>query len=266
MGSPALSIRVFVLLLLKNCIVSKKKKEFGTDLLRELHSNEVVLVQPARYTDLKELPEPERLRVCEEIIDSGLRAYFEIGRALLEIQESRLYRDLFPTFEAYCADRWNIARRTAYQLIDAYKVVQNVRNCAQVPATESQARVLGKLPAEYQELAWREVLADSPGTITAKFIAEKVDTKIRELGLGTSPKVNVSLAPTSEELALAYVRKTAARTTEGIVVKVTGKWILANHLSAYWILLRQMGPEAQISEDFVDEITVDQARELGLVK
>lgn len=250
----------------KNGTVSKKKKEFGTDLLRELHSNDVVLVQPARYTDLKELPEPERLRVCEEIIDSGLRAYFEIGRALLEIQESRLYRETFATFEAYCADRWNIARRTAYQLIESYKVVQNVRNCAQVPATESQARVLAKLPPEFQELAWREVLAESPGNITAKIIAEKVDSKIQELGLGPAAKVNLALAPTTEQLALAYLRKTVARTTEGIRIKVTGKWILANHLSAYWKLLRKMDSEAEIGEDFADELTFDQARELGLLK
>jgi hypothetical protein len=249
--------------LLKNQKVSKKKKEFGTDLLRELHSNEVVLVQTARYTDLKELPEPERLRVCEEIIDNGLRAYFEIGRALLEIQDSRLYRETYATFEAYCADRWNIARRTAYQLIEAYKVVDNVRNCAQVPATESQARVLAKLPAEYQELAWREVLAESPGNITAKLIAEKVDLKLRELGLG---KTNVTLAPTTEELALAYVRKTVARTTKGLAVRVTGQWILANHLSAYWKVLRQIGDEVEIGPDFADDLTLTEARELGLIK
>ena len=47
-----------------------------------------------------------------------------------------------------------MARQTAYQLMDAANVVENVRNCGQTPATESQARPLSKLPADEQAEAW----------------------------------------------------------------------------------------------------------------
>jgi hypothetical protein len=49
----------------------------------------------------------------------------------------------YGTFEDYCRERWGLARRTAYQLMDAAEVVDNVRNCAQqLPANEAQARPL----------------------------------------------------------------------------------------------------------------------------
>lgn len=50
-----------------------------------------------------------------------------------------------------CLERWGIARRTAYQLIDASAVVENVRHGAQtLPSNERQARPLTKLEPEEQ--------------------------------------------------------------------------------------------------------------------
>ena len=55
------------------------------------------------------------------------------------------------TFEDYCRDRWDMKRSTAYQMIDSYSVVENVRNCGQnIPFNESQARPLTKLEPEQQ--------------------------------------------------------------------------------------------------------------------
>jgi hypothetical protein len=58
-----------------------------------------------------------------------------------------------------------MARRTAYQYIEASTVTENVRNCAQtVPATESQARPLTKLQPEEQPVAWEhKTPAQLPG-------------------------------------------------------------------------------------------------------
>jgi hypothetical protein len=252
----------------KGFLVSKKKKEFTTDLLRQIHETDVVLVQGSgistRPTDLKTLPEDERFRVCEEMIEQGLKAYFEIGRALAEIQESRLYRQTYDTFEDYCAERWNIARRTAYQLIEAYRVVENVRNCAQVPATESQARELAKLPPELQEATWQAVLDEaSGGNITAKKIAEKVAARIKELGLVRAVRA-ITDAPTAEEMALAHLRRAVGRNPGGLKVVISGEWLLQQHLTAYWRTLRPDTPE-QVDETFRDELTWPEAKALGLL-
>ena len=66
--------------------------------------------------------------------------------------EAKLYRASHGTFEEYCRERWGMARSTAYQLVDASKVVENVRHGGQIPPPESerQARPLAKLPAEEQ--------------------------------------------------------------------------------------------------------------------
>lgn len=57
----------------------------------------------------------------------------------------------YPTFEAYCTQRWNMARRTAYRLIDAADVVGNVSHGTQpLPANEAQTRELSGLAPNEQ--------------------------------------------------------------------------------------------------------------------
>jgi hypothetical protein len=56
------------------------------------------------------------------------------------------------TFEEYCQKRWDMARRTAYQLMDAADVIDNVRNCAhQIPSNEAQARELAPYEKQVQQ-------------------------------------------------------------------------------------------------------------------
>ena len=76
------------------------------------------------------------------------------------VEQGRLNRSHHSTFESYCREKWGMARRTAYQMIDAAEVVSNldVRNCAQMPASESQARPLTKLEPEVQRMAWEEAV------------------------------------------------------------------------------------------------------------
>ena len=48
--------------------------------------------------------EAERLDACEQVIERGLATFVDVGTALLEVRDSRLYRVAYPTFEAYCAE------------------------------------------------------------------------------------------------------------------------------------------------------------------
>lgn len=122
--------------------------------------------------ELLPLTEEKRLEELEVIIDTGFKTFVNVGTALLEIRDSRLYRRDYATFEDYCRDRWGMARRHAYRLIDAANAVSNVSNWTQtLPVTESQARPLTSLPPEQQIQAWQVAVDTAPeGKITAAHV------------------------------------------------------------------------------------------------
>lgn len=145
--------------------------------------------------------EADRLTVLENRIAAGLRTFLEVGAALMEIRDSRLYRAEHRTFEAYCRERWRMGRRNAYQLMDAATVVANVRNCAhlllepdsdlRLPANEAQARPLKRLPPDQQAEAWLLALASAPG---GRLTAAHVDRIAREVDKRTRMQVHYSSA------------------------------------------------------------------------
>jgi ParB family chromosome partitioning protein len=118
------------------------------------------------------ITETARLIKLEDTIERGLATFVDVGTALMEIRDGRLYRERWGTFEDYCRERWGIARRTAYQLMDAAEVVENVRNCAQIaPANEAQARPLTSLPADLQPIVWQQAVETAPdGKLTAAHV------------------------------------------------------------------------------------------------
>lgn len=116
-----------------------------------------------------------RLGELEQVVETGLTVFTKVGNALLEIRDSRLYRQQFATFEAYCRERWGFERRQAYRLIDAAAAVSHVSNWTQtVPQTESQARPLTRLEPEVQREVWQDVVETTPTEqITARVVEEK---------------------------------------------------------------------------------------------
>lgn len=129
------------------------------------------------YIDELQIVEVTHLQECEAVIERGIKTFVDVGLALMEIRDNRLYRQDFATFEDYCRDRWGMARRTAYQYLDAALVVENVRNCAQIlPTTESQARPLASLAPAQQIQAWKLAVETAPeGKITAAHVQSAVD-------------------------------------------------------------------------------------------
>ena len=67
-----------------------------------------------------------RLYECELIIKKGLHTFYEVGNALTEIRDSKLYKETHLTFEGYCIEKWNIKKRHAYKLMDAFSVTESV--------------------------------------------------------------------------------------------------------------------------------------------
>jgi hypothetical protein len=88
---------------------------------------------------------------------TGLTVFVKVGNALLEIRDSRLYRQQFPTFEAYCRERWGMGRNYPNRLIQAAEVVKNLVPIGTIPQTETQARPLTRLEPEVQQVVWKAV-------------------------------------------------------------------------------------------------------------
>lgn len=113
--------------------------------------------------------ERRRLQSLEAAIERNRKNYAEVGLALAEIRESRLYRFEHPTFEEYCRSRWNWSRSYAHRVIDAALTVAALPP-EQRPETESQARELARVEPERRA----EVLARARagGKLTAAAIRQ----------------------------------------------------------------------------------------------
>jgi hypothetical protein len=125
--------------------------------------------------------ERKTLTKCEKTIEKGLGTFVEVGQALYDIREEKLYRDAHATFEAYCTARWELSRSRAYQLIDAAEVRQGLSTIVDIlPANEAQTRPLTTIDCEQVGDVWQEVIEKAPKdeagepVITAKHVEETV--------------------------------------------------------------------------------------------
>lgn len=106
--------------------------------------------------------ESKRLKECEKVIERGIDTFYQVGNALAEIRELRLYRLAYPTFEDYCKKRWDMSRFYAHRLIDAAQVVENLLPMGNIPASERQARELAPYEPEVQQAVWHIALSTAP--------------------------------------------------------------------------------------------------------
>lgn len=131
-------------------------------------------------TEVSEAPlsqaEATELDACEQVIESGVQVFIEVGQALLTIREKRLYRTTHKTFEAYCRERWRFGRDRATQLMRSAEVAEMTRTtCSRFAPTEAQARQLAPLrddPEKVREV-WQKAndVAQAEGRrLTAKDI------------------------------------------------------------------------------------------------
>lgn len=104
---------------------------------------------PIEIEDMDEFPlasdEKQSLARCEAIIARGVQTFVEVGEALTEIRDGKLYRMQYQTFDAYCKERWGIGSSRARQLIGASAVARQVETVTNVTLpNEGQARAIAK--------------------------------------------------------------------------------------------------------------------------
>ena len=103
-------------------------------------------------------PERERLVMLEERIERGRQAFIDVGEALSEIRDQRLYRETHTTFEDYLSERWGMSRRHGYRALEAFSVARNVPSMTRERLSATHLSALAPLPPERQaEVAERVV-------------------------------------------------------------------------------------------------------------
>lgn len=136
-----------------------------------------------------------RLDERESVIRKGQRTFVEVGEALCDIRDNRLYTARgFGSFQEYCAEVWGWTDSRARQLIGAADIAKTVTNVT-LP-NEATARELARVPESKRE----EVLtkAKKSGKVTAKAIREAADdVEPTEEGLipGPPPEVEPEEVP-----------------------------------------------------------------------
>jgi hypothetical protein len=121
--------------------------------------------------------EDRSLKFYEDVIERGRQTFIEVGNALMTIREQRLYREQgYETFEEYSQTRWGWTARHANRLMDAAEVVRQIGPIGPIPATESQARELAKLPdPETRREVWQATVEKHGENVTAAKVRTEVE-------------------------------------------------------------------------------------------
>jgi hypothetical protein len=130
------------------------------------------------------------------------RAFFEAGKALMELRDRRLYRSTHRTFEEYCRERFGHSRQKSNYLIAAADVYENLTTiCCQnspddslttnrsqiLPTSEGQVRPLTKLEPQQQQEAWQTAVQKAGGKVPTGRIVKDVVQRIMERTKAPNP-------------------------------------------------------------------------------
>ena len=149
--------------------------------------------------------EKQALKKYEAVIRKGLGTFLEVGHALAEIRDRRLYREFYKTFELYCRKVWGLSKTHANRYIGGYETVRLLEsqmapmgakidpdqgeNPSEIlesqeivlPVNERQTRPLTKLKPDDQVAAGAKVLEYMNENPKAKLTAALVAQAVREV-------------------------------------------------------------------------------------
>jgi hypothetical protein len=104
--------------------------------------------------ELAKVEPAKRVEVLKNAAEAGRKTFVEVGLALAEIRDARLYRSDFDTFEEYCRTKWGWAKSYAYNLITAAATVKLLpAKTSTIVDNEGKARELARVePAKRVEV------------------------------------------------------------------------------------------------------------------
>ena len=260
------------------------KKSFSNDLLRDLHSETLTIDLIPNFNEPIELSalnsaEQEQLVLCETIIEKGYNTFIEVGNALFEIRNNKLYREKHSTFEDYCKQKWQIKRQRAYELMDAASIVNTLSEISDkksdeikvspsINIRESHAVALGKVPEEMRNLVWQKVVdnqKENGKTITAKTI-QFIYSQEKDSTGNNQEQGNSNLNEKDDHKVYAKIVRGKIKNAydSDITITISGKFIVENNLVPIWRKLRGFSEDVKIDNSFEDVVSIHQASVLGL--
>ena len=136
------------------------------------------------------LRESQRLEELEKTIARGQKTFVEVGLALAEIRDLRLYKREYGGFAEYCQAKWGWTKQHAYRLIEAAPVAK----CHQLVTSESVARELAKVePA--QRAGVIQAVVDEGKPVTAAAIKRHLPPPPSQVLDGTGWPIPTQLIP-----------------------------------------------------------------------
>ena len=144
------------------------------------------------------VPESQRLRSLEVVISKGKNMFMEVGCALAEIRDSKLYRTTHKSFEDYCREKWGWSKTHCNRLIEASAVVADLAPIGVKVTSESQARELARVEPErrVEVVTKAKEKADAEQrSMTARDITEAAAQKAEVFDLVPEPEPSYQEPP-----------------------------------------------------------------------
>ncbi len=184
---------------------------------------------------------PNTLASLEAVIEKGLTTFMEVGAALREIRDQRLYKSEYKSFEQYCRERWGWSRRHANYQIAAVNLVDNLGTMVPKPENERQARALymSETSEWYTPPAIIERVAAVLGTIDldpcsnegksvpAETCLTAEDDGLSQRWAGTvymNPPYGREIVPWAEKLCDEYARGNVSEAIALVPARVDTEW------------------------------------------
>jgi len=139
--------------------------------------------------------ERKRYEICKKQISDGLQTVFDTGTAIMEIRDSKLYREEFDTFKDFCKQTYKIGEAHAYRMIEAADVKDSLKNSpiGEEIKNEAQARELANVPEKLREKLIKQIVK-SGVPVTAEAIKEA------NACLTTEKKGSLKMSPIGDKI------------------------------------------------------------------
>lgn len=156
----------------------------------------ITLLLPVPLTE----EESRQLAGSVETIQRGLGTFLEVGRALVRIRDLRLYRNLAPTFDAFCFKVLGLSKQHCYNYIACSDVFGTLEArpefAGRLPQNEAQTRPLRSLDSATVIEIWTEVVAQSATTpITAAMVRTVAQKRVTANGGGLDSAAEKTAEP-----------------------------------------------------------------------
>ncbi|WP_193199643.1 hypothetical protein [Nostoc sp. MG11] len=159
-------------------------------MLQEMQRADIA-VELDNFDELSQQEERDRLYLERRVE----RAFYEAGKALMQLRDRRLYRSTHKTFEDYCRVRFGHSRQKSNYLIAAADVYENLTTiCCQnsgiedlttngtqiLPTSEGQVRPITSLKPQEQWEVWQAAVQEAGGKIPTGRVVKDVVQRIME--------------------------------------------------------------------------------------